>query len=103
MRFAYILLWSAAMQITTTEPRQLMAYTREPAWRAVAGAGHPKRRKAPRRLQRRTTGAGRPTRSLPAFSLACAALGAAGMIAAALVPPVPALPPTAAMQDTLRR
>ena len=90
------------MQITTTEPRQLMTYTREPAWRAVAGAGHPKRRTAPRRLQRRTTGTGRPTRSSHAFSLACAALGAAGMIAAALVPPVPSLPPSAALQDTAK-
>lgn len=91
------------MQITTTEPQQLMAYTREPDWCAVAGAGHPKRRKAPRRLQRRTTGAGRPTRDWSALSLACAAMGAAGMIAAALVPPVPSLPPSAALQDTLRR
>jgi hypothetical protein len=90
------------MQITTTEPRQLMTYTREPAWRAVAGAGH-RKRLSPRPIQRRTTGAGRPTRDWSALSLACVALWTAGMIAAALVPPVPALPPTAAMQDTLRR
>lgn len=80
-----------------------MTNAREPAGRAVAGAGHPKRRKAPRRLQRRTTGAGRPTRGSHALSLASVALWAAGMIAAALVPPVPALPPSAALQDTLRR
>lgn len=80
-----------------------MTYAREPVRRAVAGVGHPKRRRAPRRLQRRTTGAGRPTRDWSALSLASVALGAAGMIAAALVPPVPALPPSAALQDTLRR
>jgi hypothetical protein len=91
------------MQSTTTEPRQPMTNAREPVGRAVAGAGHPKRRKAPRRLQRRTTGAGRPTRCSHAFSLACVALGMAGMIAAAMVPPVPSLPPSAAVQDTLRR
>ena len=92
------------MQSTTTEPRQLMQPTHAPAAGLAAGdpLTHPKRRRAPRRLQRRTTGADRLPRCMHAFSLACAALGVAGMIAAALVPPVPSLPPSAA-QGTLRR
>ncbi len=92
------------MQATTTEPRQPMQPTHTPAAGLAAGdpLQRPKRRKAPRRPQRRTTGARQAFRCRYRLSLPWVALCAVAMAAAALMPPVPSLPPSAAVQSTHR-